>query len=147
MKTVDAYEKTLVAKNLPDFHIGDTVDVHYRIKEGDKERIQIFNGTVLRMKRNGSRTTFTVRRIVAGEGVERVFPLHSPKLDRIAIRRRGRVRRSRLYYLRDRVGKAVKVQEQQGIRPTKESKRKSRRLVVAGEEEEAPAAANSGSEG
>jgi large subunit ribosomal protein L19 len=99
--------KSEVAK----FAIGDTVDVHTRILEGEKERIQIFNGVVIARSGSGSREMFTVRRIVAGEGVERKFPLHSPKIAKIEVKRSGVSRRAKLYYLRDRVGKAVRLRE------------------------------------
>ncbi len=95
---------------IPDFGVGDTVDVHYLIKEGDKERIQVFSGTVLRISGSGVRRTALVRRLVAGEGVERTFPLHSPRVHDVVVKQRGRVRRARLFYLRDRVGKAVRLQ-------------------------------------
>lgn len=93
------------------FNIGDTVDVHTRILEGEKERIQIFNGVVIARSGTGSREMFTVRRIVAGEGVERKFPVHSPKIAKIEVKRSGVVRRAKLYYLRDRVGKATRLRE------------------------------------
>jgi large subunit ribosomal protein L19 len=93
------------------FEIGDTVDVHTRIQEGDKERIQIFSGVIISRRAGGSRENFTVRRIVAGEGVERVFPVNSPKIAKLEIKRHGRVRRAKLYYLRDRVGKATRLTE------------------------------------
>jgi large subunit ribosomal protein L19 len=99
---------------VPDFGIGDTVDVHYLIKEGDKERIQLFTGTVIAIKGRGIRRSATVRRIVAGEGVERVFPLHSPRVANVTVRERGRVRRAKLYYLREREGKAVRVEPNMG---------------------------------
>ncbi len=108
---IKAVEQEHMKKNLPQFRVGDTVSVHYLIKEGNKERIQIFNGTVIRKKGGGTRATFTVRRIVAGEGVERTFPLHSPLVKDVEVKRRGKVRRARLYYLRERVGKATKVKE------------------------------------
>jgi len=95
----------------PQFEIGDTVDVHQRILEGQKERVQIFSGVVIGRRGEGMRETFTVRRIVQGEGVERIFPLHSPKIAKIEVKRTGRVRRAKLYYLRDRVGKATKLRE------------------------------------
>lgn len=104
-------EKSSLKTEVPDFQIGDTVDVHTRILEGEKERIQIFNGVVIARAGSGSRETFVVRRIVAGEGVERKFPLHSPKIAKIEVKRRGVVRRAKLYYLRDRVGKAVRLRE------------------------------------
>ena len=98
------------------FDIGDTVDVHVRIVEGEKERVQVFNGTVIKRRGSATRATFTVRRIVQGEGVERTFPIHSPKLVKVVVKRRGRVRRAKLYYLRDRVGKATRVRERRGKR-------------------------------
>jgi large subunit ribosomal protein L19 len=97
--------------DIPVFHVGDTLDVHVRIKEGDKERIQIFTGVCIARKGGGLRETFTVRRIVEGEGVERIFPLHSPNVSKIEVKRAGQVRRAKLYYLRDRVGKATRVKE------------------------------------
>lgn len=97
---------------LPFFEVGDTVDVFVRIREGEKERTQVFSGTVIRVRGGrGIRGTFTVRRIVAGEGVERVFPFHSPHVQDVQVKRKGKVRRAKLYYLRDRVGKATKVKE------------------------------------
>lgn len=93
------------------FKTGDSVAVHYRIKEGEKERIQIFEGTVIKRQGTASRETFTVRRISYGVGVERIFPVHSPRVEKIELLKKGRVRRSRLFYLRDRVGKAAKVKE------------------------------------
>jgi large subunit ribosomal protein L19 len=99
---------------IPDFGVGDTVEVHYMIKEGDKERIQIFGGVVLAIRGSGIRRTATVRRIVAGEGVERVFPLHSPRIATIEVRERGKARRAKLYYLREREGKAVRVKPNMG---------------------------------
>jgi large subunit ribosomal protein L19 len=95
----------------PDFRPGDTVRVHVRIKEGDKERIQVYEGVVIRRKRAGIATTFTVRKTSYGVGVERIFPLHSPMVAKIEVRARGRVRRSRLFYLRDRTGKAARIKE------------------------------------
>jgi large subunit ribosomal protein L19 len=110
-KAIEAIEGPSRKSDLPSFSIGDTVDVHYLIKEGSKERIQIFNGTVIADKHGGTSRTFTVRRIVAGEGVERIFPINSPRIKDIQVKRRGKVRRAKLYYLRDRVGKATKVKE------------------------------------
>jgi large subunit ribosomal protein L19 len=104
-------EDAAMKKEVPQFQIGDTVDVHVRILEGQKERTQIFNGTVISRKGDGMREMFTVRRIVQGEGVERQFPLHSPKIAKIEVKRTGQVRRAKLYYLRDRVGKATKLRE------------------------------------
>jgi large subunit ribosomal protein L19 len=105
-------ERREVSKtDIPVFNIGDSVDVHVRIKEGDKERIQIFSGICIARKGGGLRETFTVRRIVEGEGVERIFPLHSPNVTKIEVKRAGKVRRAKLYYLRDRVGKATRIAE------------------------------------
>lgn len=95
----------------PQFAIGDTVDVHIKIKEGDRERVQVFNGTVIRRKGRRANETFTVRRIVNDEGVERTWPVLCPSIVKIDVKRRGKVRRAKLYYLRDRVGKATKVKE------------------------------------
>jgi large subunit ribosomal protein L19 len=97
--------------DLPDFQIGDTVDVHQRILEGQKERLQIYSGTVIARRGEGVREMFTVRRIVQGEGVERIFPINSPKIAKIEVKRAGHVRRAKLFYLRDRVGKATRVRE------------------------------------
>jgi large subunit ribosomal protein L19 len=109
-----ATKSSLRKEPLGDFNVGDTVDVHVKIKEGDKERIQIFNGTVIsKAKKHGAiNATFTVRRIVAGEGVERTWPINSPRLAKVEVTRQGRVRRAKLYYLRGRVGKSTKVKEQ-----------------------------------
>ena len=96
----------------PQFNVGDTVRVDVRIKEGERERIQAFEGTVIAKKHGGVAETFTVRRLSHGCGVERVFPLHSPNVDKVEVIRQGRVRRAKLYYLRDRVGKAAKVKSQ-----------------------------------
>lgn len=104
-------EKAYLKAELPEFKIGDTVDVHTRILEGEKERIQIFNGVVIGRSGSGTREMFRVRRIVQGEGVEREFPLHSPRIAKIEVKRSGIVRRAKLYFLRDRVGKAVRLRE------------------------------------
>lgn len=98
------------SENIPKFNIGDTVRVHFRIVEGEKERVQVYEGVAI--SRNGSESptaTFTVRRVAFGEGVERVFPLHSPRIERVEVIREGRVRRAKLYYLRDRIGKSARV--------------------------------------
>ena len=100
--------------SLPDFGIGDSVDVHYLIKEGDKERVQVFSGTVISLQGGGTRRSATVRRLVSGEGVERTFPLHSPRVADIQVRERGIVRRAKLYYLRDREGKATRLDPNMG---------------------------------
>ncbi len=103
----------------PQFEIGDTVDVHQRIVEGDKERIQIFSGTVILQKGDGINATFTVRRIVNNEGVERIFPLHSPKIEKLDVKRKSKVRRAKLYYLRERTGKATRLKESLQAAPAK----------------------------
>ena len=106
-------KSSLRKETLGEFEVGDTVNVHTRIKEGDKERVQLFTGTVISKFRGQGpvNATFSVRRVVAGEGVERIFPVHSPKIVKVEVVRRGAVRRAKLYYLRDRVGKATKVKE------------------------------------
>ncbi len=114
MNLIDIATKSSLRKEpLGEFKVGDTVDVHVKIKEGDKERIQIFNGTVIAMSRKHAavNSSFTVRRIVAGEGVERTWPVNSPRLAKVEVTRAGKVRRAKLYYLRGRVGKATKVKE------------------------------------
>lgn len=111
MDNYSEIEKQWMKDEIPEFAIGDTVDVAVKIKEGGKERVQIFNGTVIARRGRGPAEAITVRRIVQGEGVERVFPLHSPRIDAIKVVRRGDVRRAKLYYLRDRVGKATRVRE------------------------------------
>src|SRR5499427_2904978 len=107
-------EKSSLKTEIPQFSIGDTVDVHTRILEGEKERIQIFNGVVIARNGAGTREMFVVRRIVQGEGVERKFPLHSPRIAKIEVKRSGVVRRAKLYFLRDRVGKAVRLRQKRG---------------------------------
>lgn len=112
MEIIKKIEQNYLKKNLPAFKVGDVVDVYVKIKEGEKERVQVFNGTVIKIKGGrGLRGAFTVRRIVQGEGVERVFPFHSPAVEQVIVRRPGRVRRAKLYYLRGRIGKATKVKE------------------------------------
>ena len=101
-----------VKKEVPEFRVGDTVRVSVNIREGDRERIQMFEGTVIARKSSGVAETFTVRRVAYGVGVERVFPLHCPNVKDVKVIRHGKVRRAKLYYLRDRVGKAAKVKEQ-----------------------------------
>jgi len=122
-------EKASMKDETPRFRIGDTVDVHCRILEGDKERIQLFSGTVIARSGSGTREMFTVRRIVQGEGVERKFPLHSPRIAKIVVTRSGVVRRAKLYFLRDRVGKAVKLKERRveesGKKTAKRAKKKA----------------------
>ena len=109
------YVKQLTAgmlkKNAPEIKIGSTVKVHVKIREGERERIQVFEGTVIARNNSGISETFTVRRVSYGVGVERVFPVHSPNVDKVELVRTGKVRRAKLYYLRDRVGKAAKIRE------------------------------------
>lgn len=112
MDALKMISEASMKQEAPKFNIGDTVKVHVRIKEGDKSRIQIFEGTVIAKKHGGISETFTVRRVAHGCGIERVFPLHSPVFDHVEVIRKGKVRRAKLYYLRDRVGKAAKVKEQ-----------------------------------
>ena len=104
-------EKNMPEKEAPSVTVGDTVRVHLKVKEGNRERIQVFEGTVIAKKHGGINETFTVRRISYGIGVEKVFPLHAPSIEKVEVVRHGKVRRAKLYYLRDRVGKAAKVKE------------------------------------
>ena len=108
---MELVEKTSLKENPPEFEIGDTVDVHLKILGGNKERVQVFTGVVIARSGSGSREMFAVRRIVAGEGVDRKFPVHSPRIEKIEVKRSGVVRRAKLYFLRDRVGKAVRLKE------------------------------------
>jgi large subunit ribosomal protein L19 len=111
MNALSAVEKPEMRADLPTFRIGDTIRVHVKIKEGDKERVQVFEGIVIARKNGDLRTTFTVRKTSFGQGVERIFPLHSPVIEKIEVTRKGRVRRAKLYYLRDLRGKAAKIKE------------------------------------
>lgn len=106
-----AIEQEQIRTDLPSFNVGDNVKVHQKIKEGNRERVQVFEGTVIKKQNGGLRETFTVRRVAFGTGVEKTFPMNAPMIEKIEITRRGRVRRAKLYYLRDRVGKAAKVRE------------------------------------
>ena len=122
MREIQELEKQALRTDHPDFRPGDTVRVHVRIKEGDKERIQGFEGAVLQRHRGGIHATFTVRKVSYGVGVERVFPLHSPMIAKIELKSRGRVRRSRLYYLRERTGKAARIRDRYGaIKPSRQA--------------------------
>jgi large subunit ribosomal protein L19 len=120
-KIMSLVEQGALRKGVETFEIGDQVDVHQRILEGTKERVQIFNGVVIARRGSGTRETFTVRRIVQGEGVERQFPLHSPKISKVEVKRTGVVRRAKLYYLRDRVGKATRLRERKVKVPAKKT--------------------------
>ncbi len=142
MNIVDEIEKENMKENVPQCKVGDLVDVHVRTVEGEKERIQIFNGTVISKKGSGNRVTITVRRVVQGEGVERVFPVHSPNIVDIVVKKSHKVRRAKLYYLRDRKGKSARLKEIRR-RVKKTSKVENTAPVVATEEpvetDEAPA--------
>ena len=111
MDALKLISESSMKSEVPAFEVGDTVKVHVRIKEGQKYRIQVFEGTVIAKRHGGIQETFTVRRVANGCGIERVFPVHSPVVDKVEVVRHGKVRRSKLYYLRDRVGKAAKVKE------------------------------------
>lgn len=124
MKRLKEIEDAHIQRQLPEFSVGDTVKVEFRIREGDKERIQPFIGDVIAMRGGGLRRTFTVRRIVQGEGVERIFPYHSPRVANVTVQKRGRVRRAKLYYLRGRTGKRARIREK--IVPGSTSRHKSR---------------------
>ncbi|HHX68170.1 MAG: 50S ribosomal protein L19 [Miniphocaeibacter sp.] len=111
MDIIKQIEQEQLRENSFDFNVGDTVVLDYRIVEGGKERVQKFEGTVIKIQGTGSRKTFTVRRVAYGTGIERTFPIHSPRIENLKVTRKGKARRSKLYYLRDRVGKAAKVKE------------------------------------
>lgn len=111
MTVLESIERDHMRGDIPPFRVGDTVKVHVKIREGDKERIQVFEGLVIRHHRGRMGATFTVRKVSYGVGVERIFPVHSPQIDRIEVLRHGRIRRARLYYLRQRVGKAARIRE------------------------------------
>ena len=117
-KLLDIAEQSSLKEKPVQFLVGDTVDVHTRIVEGGKERIQLFAGTVLMIKGRGMNKMFTVRRIVANEGVERIFPVNSPFIDRIVVKRSGEVRRAKLFYLRERVGKSTRLADKKIIKKT-----------------------------
>ena len=111
MDIIRAIEQQQIKQDLPEFNVGDNVKVHYRITEGNRERIQVFEGDVIRRHGSSNRETFTVRKVSFGVGVERTFPVHSPKIEKIEVVRHGAVRRAKLYYLRDKVGKAARLRE------------------------------------
>jgi large subunit ribosomal protein L19 len=111
MDLIKVIESEQLRSDIPDFNVGDTVKVHVKVKEGNRERIQVYEGVVMKRQGGGLSETFTVRRISYGVGVERTFPLHSPKLDRIEVARRGKVRRAKINYLRGRIGKRAKIKE------------------------------------
>ena len=111
MDLIKSFENEQLKSELTPFNVGDTIKVHVKVKEGNRERIQVFEGIVLKRQGGSNRETFTVRKISYGVGVERTFPVHSPKIDKIEVTRKGKVRRAKLYYLRERTGKATKVKE------------------------------------
>jgi large subunit ribosomal protein L19 len=111
MDLIKAIESEQLRNDIPDFNVGDTIKVHVKVKEGNRERIQVYEGVVMKRQGGGLSETFTVRRISYGVGVERTFPLHSPKFDRIEVVRKGKVRRAKINYLRGRVGKRAKIKE------------------------------------
>ena len=111
MNVIEALEKEQMRVDIPDFRVGDTIKVHARIKEGEKERVQVFQGVVIRKRKGNTGATFTVRKVSYGIGVERIFPMHSPLIDKIEIMTRGKVRRARLYYLRKLRGRAARIKE------------------------------------
>ncbi|HDH97233.1 MAG TPA: 50S ribosomal protein L19 [Proteobacteria bacterium] len=143
IRKFESAERERFAKNIPDFRPGDTVRVYYRIKEetkkskrkSNKERLQPFEGVVIAIKHGGNRTTFTVRKVSYGVGVERIFPLYSPHIAKIEVVRRGKVRRAKLYYLRERMGKAAKVKEAtQQYAPKRSEQQKNERQEEGAQE-------------
>ena len=131
MNLVDQVEAKEMKKEVADVHIGDTVKVHMRIVEGEKERIQVIEGVVIKMRGGGARKTLTVRKISFGIGVERIFPIHSPRVEKIDIVKRAKIRQAKLYYLRELRGKAARLKELKPIRPTTKAKRKPKRAKKA----------------
>ena len=127
MNLVDQIEAKEMKKEVADVHIGDTVKVHMRIVEGEKERIQVIEGVVIKMRGGGVRKTLTVRKISFGIGVERIFPIHSPRVEKIDIVKRAKIRQAKLYYLRELRGKAARLKERKPIRPTTKAKKKPKR--------------------
>ena len=119
MTVLEKIEQAQLKKDIPDFRAGDNVRVHVKIKEGDKERVQVFEGAVIGRRRASSHSMFTVRKISFGHGVERIFPLHSPVIEKIEVVRSGRVRRAKLYYLRKLKGKAARIKEERQEQETK----------------------------
>ncbi len=115
MNKVDLVEKSRLRDDIPDFRPGDTVKVHVKVIEGTRSRIQVFEGVVIRRQGGGLRETFTVRKVSFGVGVERTFPVHSPVIEQVELTRRGKVRRAKLYYLRDRVGKKARIKEKREV--------------------------------
>ena len=127
MNLVDQVEAKEMKKEVADVHIGDTVKVHMRIVEGEKERIQIIEGVVIKMRGGGARKTLTVRKVSFGIGVERIFPFHSPRVEKIEIVKRSKIRQAKLYYLRELRGKAARLKELKSVRPTTKAKKTPKR--------------------
>ena len=127
MNLVDQIEAKEMKKEATDVHIGDTVKVHMRIVEGEKERIQVIEGVVIKMRGSGARKTLTVRKISFGIGVERIFPFHSPRVEKIEIVKRAKVRQAKLYYLRELRGKAARLKELKAVRSSKKNKKTPKR--------------------
>lgn len=146
MHLIDEIERELGKQHLPPVHVGDTVEVHYLIREGDKERVQLFIGTVIALKGRGIRRSVVVRRIVQGEGVERQFPLHGPRVKDVVVTRRGDVRRAKLYYLRDRVGKKTRVKELLGDKVRRDRDEERARRVALSTATEEPTEGSDGEE-
>jgi large subunit ribosomal protein L19 len=131
MNIIDVVEKESMKEKVPQFKVGDLVEVHVKTIEGDKERIQIFNGMVIKRKGSGLRETFTVRRVVQGEGVERIFPIHSPNVTDVKVKKSHKTRRAKLYYLRDRKGKGARLKEiRRRVKKTSGVKEKSPAVVT-----------------
>jgi large subunit ribosomal protein L19 len=143
MHLIEKLQTELGKRELPSVHVGDTVEVHYLIREGDKERVQLFIGTIIAIKGRGLARSITVRRIVQGEGVERIFPLHSPRVKDVVITRRGEVRRAKLYFLRDRVGKKTRVKELLGERVRREREFEKAMRASMSDDREGPATTES----
>jgi len=119
MDRLERLEKNLVKKEIPEIKVGNTVRVHVRIREGEKERIQVYEGVVIRRKGTRNRETFTVRKVSYSVGVERIFPIHSPMIDQVQVVKEGDVRRAKLYYLRGRTGRAARIREKERAKPSK----------------------------
>lgn len=126
MNPIEAIEREQLQQNVPDFKPGDSIKVHVKVIEGEKERIQVFAGVVIRKSRGGIRSSFTVRKVSYGVGVERTFPLHSPRIDKIEVASRGHVRRAKLYYLRGLSGKAARITAEKTDKPTEKAAAESK---------------------
>ena len=146
MHVIDQLEAEMGKPFLPAVHVGDTVEVHYLIREGEKERIQLFIGTVIAISGRGLRRTMTMRRLVQGEGVERTFPIHSPRVKDVVVVRRGQARQSKLYYLRDRVGKQTRVKEFVGEKARRARDEERARRAAHEAADAAPATPTGGAE-